>query len=181
MPRSAYVCVLPTVLPALAWPPSAPRRSGELIMHGTAMLYLLAACTCWHVFCTLHTLLEQWRGPARLAQLSWPSRGAPGYPAPLHGVLGLWVNLVVLLPALHARQPLHWAASTALVSSWRSQLLSPLPPPPLPHPPGLPRASLLAGPRGTRDVCDPHRPSLPPFPPHPRVTGPTSPLPPQTP
>jgi hypothetical protein len=29
-------------------------------------------------------------------------------------------NLVVLLHALHARQPLHWAASTALFSSWRS-------------------------------------------------------------
>jgi hypothetical protein len=107
MPRSAYVCVLPTVLPALAWPPTAPRRSGELIMHGTAMLYLHAACTGRHVLCALHTLVEQRRGPARLAQLSWPSRGAPGYLAPLHGVSGLWVNLVVLLHALHARQPLH--------------------------------------------------------------------------
>ncbi len=125
MPRSAYVCVLPIVLPALAWPPTAPRRSGELIIHGTAMLYLLAACTGRHVLCALHTLVEQLRGPARLAQLSWPSRGAPGYPAPLHGLAGLWVNLVVLLHALHARQPLHWAASTALVSSWRSQLLPP--------------------------------------------------------
>lgn len=125
MPRSAYVCVLPTVLPALAWPPTAPRRSGELIMHGTAMLYLLAACTGRHVLCALHTLVEQRRGPARLAQLSWPSRGAPGYPAPLHGVSGLWVNLVVLLHALHARQPLYWVTSTALGSSWRSQLFPP--------------------------------------------------------
>jgi hypothetical protein len=125
MPRSAYVCVLPTVLPALAWPRTAPRRSGELIMHGTAMLYLLAACTGRHVLCALHILVEQRRGPARLAQLSWPSCGAPGYPSPLHGVSGLWVDLVVLLHALHARQPLHWAAPTALVSSWRSELFSP--------------------------------------------------------
>jgi hypothetical protein len=67
-----------SVLPALAWPPTAPRRSGELIMHGTAMLYLLAACTGRHVLCALHTLVEQRRGPARLVQLSWPSLGAPG-------------------------------------------------------------------------------------------------------
>jgi hypothetical protein len=124
VPRSAYACVLPTVLPALAWPPTAPRRSGELTMQGTAMLYLLADCTGRHVLCALHTLVEQRRGPARLAQLSWPSRGAPEYPAPLHGVSGLWVNLFVLLHDLHARQPLHWAASTALVSSWRSRLFS---------------------------------------------------------
>ncbi len=39
-------------------------------MHGTAMLYLLAACTGRHVFCALHTLVEQRRG--RRIWLSFP-------------------------------------------------------------------------------------------------------------
>jgi hypothetical protein len=62
-------------------------------------------------------------------------------PAPLHGVSGLWVNLVVLLHALHARQPLYWVTSTALGSSWRSQLFAPRPASPSPaRPPWAARA-----------------------------------------
>jgi hypothetical protein len=94
------------------------KKTGAL--GGSYVRRSFLSCCC--AVCTKASAL------ARAARLSWPSRGAPGYPAPLQDVSGLWVYLVVLLHALHARQPLPWAASTALVSSWRSQLFFPLPP-----------------------------------------------------
>jgi hypothetical protein len=48
-----------------------------------------------------------------------------------------------LLHALHARQPLHWAASTALVSSWSS-----FPHASLCHRSGFARILTTAGPGG---------------------------------
>ncbi len=91
----------------------------------------------------------QHRATGCASRTSLPS--APPRPAP-HGVSGLWVNL-----ALHAREPLYWVTSTALGSSWRSQLFShhappspsprgrhaPAPLPPWPAGPSSRRASAM--------------------------------------
>ncbi len=72
-----------------------------------------------------------------------PLHAPPSAPTPVPSP-GLWVNLVVLLHALHARQPLYWAASTALGSSRRSLLFSPLAQAaPASHAPAMPQAPLF--------------------------------------
>ncbi len=76
------------------------------------------------------------------------------------------LDLPVLLHALHARHPLHWAASTALVSSWRAQLFSALAGPgAAPHEPGSPGWKRLRAERMAVGRPNPRPP--PPQPPAP--------------
>jgi hypothetical protein len=89
-----------------------------------------------------HSVNEGHPSPSRLTA---PSVASPALEHSPHTSL-LWVNLVVLLHALHARQPLCWVTSTALGSSWRSPLFSPpgpalFPSPPRSLPPSPHRAS----------------------------------------
>jgi hypothetical protein len=186
-PRSRRPCRCP--LTCACCPPFCPPSHGRLPHRAvqvssprTAPLCcpVLAACTGRHVLCALHTLVEQPHSPTPgSAFLAFTWR----FPAPLHGVSGLWVNLVVLLHACMrddrstGLRLLLWSLPGADSSFPPLPLAEPLPslaPSPPPGKPG-PCAAAPAAPRAagrargcparaahahTRARAHPHAPAL---------------------